>query len=377
MEVPNINHFPTQGASGGAISILNVDFIEDVNFYTGGFSAVYGDKLSSIMDISFREGNRQKFNMQLDLNFAGFGGVAEGPISKNGSWLFSARRSYLDYLVRTVNVGSTMAPSYGDYQGKVVYDLSPSHQLTFLGIAADEQNSPDRETAIENDMVFFGNQDNNQFMTGLNWRVLWEDIGYSNTSLTYNSTNFTEDFFETGSGKQITRNRSLEQALTFRNVNHLVLSPNLSAEVGFEGKLLTAEFEIFFNEYSDAFGNPVPAVHIDRQIHTEKMAAFTSLIVRPIPCLRTSIGLRTDYFAYNSINQISPRFSLSYQVTERFKVNGATGIFYQNLPLILLSSFQGTGQVKDLKSIHYILGLQFPGDRAGEGFKIYPLYSGF
>jgi hypothetical protein len=80
IEVPNINHFQTQGASGGAIGILNVDLIEDITLYTGGFNAAYGDKLSSIMEIGWREGNHDWFDGQIDLNVAGFGGVVEGPL---------------------------------------------------------------------------------------------------------------------------------------------------------------------------------------------------------------------------------------------------------------------------------------------------------
>lgn len=97
IEIPNINHFPFQGTSGGAINLLNVDYIQDVNFSSGGFSVLYGDKLSSVMDISLREGNRDKFEAQANLNLAGFGGQAEGPIAKGrGAWMFSLNRSYLD-----------------------------------------------------------------------------------------------------------------------------------------------------------------------------------------------------------------------------------------------------------------------------------------
>jgi len=194
IEIPNINHFPHQGASGGPIGILNVDFIQDVNFYTGGFSAIYGDKLSSIMDVAFREGNRSEFDAQLDLNFGGFGGVAEGPIFKNkGSWLFSARRSYLDFVVDVFDVGSTIAPVYGDIQGKLVYDLNPNHKLMLLGIFADDHNAPDRETGEKNYMTHYGNQDLYQGTVGMNWRAIWNKSGYSNTSLAFTSNKYDED----------------------------------------------------------------------------------------------------------------------------------------------------------------------------------------
>ena len=101
-EVPNINHYPMVGTSNGPMGMLNVDLIKDVNFSSGGFTAVYGDKLSSIMNIALREGNRDEFDMQFNLDFAGYGGVIEGPISDAGSYLISVRQSYLDLLTNLV-----------------------------------------------------------------------------------------------------------------------------------------------------------------------------------------------------------------------------------------------------------------------------------
>ena len=98
IEIPNINHYPNQGTSAGSLSLFNVDLIRDVNFHTGGFSPIYGDRLSSVMDISFRDGNRDELDGQLDLNFSGIGLIVEGPAGR-GSWLLNARRSYLDFII--------------------------------------------------------------------------------------------------------------------------------------------------------------------------------------------------------------------------------------------------------------------------------------
>lgn len=128
IEIPNINHFPEQGSSGGPIGMLNVDFIGDVNFHTGSFSTVYGDKLSSIMDISFRKGNQDELDAQIDMSFAGFGAIAEGALPDgSGSWFFSARRSFLDLIVKAIGEDETSLPQYSDLQGKLFFDLSPRH----------------------------------------------------------------------------------------------------------------------------------------------------------------------------------------------------------------------------------------------------------
>ena len=80
--------------------------------------------------------------------------MAEGPLFKGkGSWLFSTRRSYLDFVVDVFDVGSTVAPTYGDVQGKIVYDINQNHKLILLGVFADDHNAPDRETGEENACV--------------------------------------------------------------------------------------------------------------------------------------------------------------------------------------------------------------------------------
>jgi hypothetical protein len=358
IEIPNINHFPTQGASGGPIGMINVDFIKDVRFHSGGFSSLYGDKLSSIMDITFREGNQDEFDAQVDLNFAGFGGVLETPLfNHKGSLLFSVRRSYLDLLVDMIDVGTSIAPRYGDYQGKLIYDLNPHHRLTVLAISGDSHNNPDRKTAQENAMVVYGNQDIYENTAGVNWRTLWNKYGYSNTSISYTSGKFKEDFYETSNADHLLRSRSFEQNLKMRNVNHLRLSEHNSIEFGVETKHIIMDYDNFYNEYSDALGNTVPAFTIDKRITANKIGAFANYIAKSIKHLTVILGVRADYFSYNENSYLSPRFSFSYQLTPRTTLNGASGMFYQNLPLLLLSQHESNRNLNDPMAIHYIIGV--------------------
>ena len=78
VEVPNINHFPAQGASGGAVGILNVDLISDVSFTAGGFSAEHGDRLSSVMVVTQREGNRIEFDGEVNMSMSGGASFSRG-----------------------------------------------------------------------------------------------------------------------------------------------------------------------------------------------------------------------------------------------------------------------------------------------------------
>ncbi|HEX9652129.1 MAG TPA: TonB-dependent receptor [bacterium] len=357
IEIPNINHFPTQGASGGPIGLVNVDFIRDVNFYTGGFSAIYGDKLSSIMELSFREGNRDEFDGQLDLNFAGFGGVAEGPLfAQRGSWLFSARRSYLDLLVDAIDVGTSVAPRYGDIQGKVAFDLNDRHKLILLGVIGDDHNNPDHEAAVENDMLVYGNQDIIEQTYGMNWRALWNHGGYSNTSISYTATKFEEDFNDTATDLFLFRNRSHERALKLRNVNSFRLNTRNSVDFGVEARQLISNYDNAYAEYTDAFGQTVPQFMLHDRITANKLGGFVNYAFKPTAALTTSLGLRADYLSLNDRLHLSPRFAVSYQLTDRTTLSGSSGLFYQNLPLLLLSQNSAHRNLQDPVAVHYVVG---------------------
>lgn len=358
IEIPNINHFPTQGASGGPIGLLNVDFINDVNFYSGGFPVMYGNKLSSVMDISFREGSEYNFEGQLDLNFSGFGGVGEGPIGTKGSWMLSIRRSYLDLLVNTINIGTSVVPRYGDYQGKIVYNINPNNKIILLGISGDDHNNPDAETAVKNDMITYGNQDIYENTFGINLRTLWNSIGYSNTSLSYTSSIFNEDSYETGRGLLVRKNRSREQAVKLRNVNRLKFNEINSLVFGIDIKHLFNKYNNIYPQNTDVFGNLMKEMSNIKNISADEAGAFADYIFRPVARLTLTGGLRADYFSFNSSVNFSPRISLSYKLTGQTTLNGSYGVYYQNTPLIILSQNPSNADLKSPGAVHYILGVE-------------------
>lgn len=358
IEIPNINHFPTQGATGGPIGMVNVDLIEEVNFIAGGFSAAYGDKMSSVMELKLREGNRQNFEAQLDLNIAGFGGVAEGPLGEHGSYVLSLRRSYLQYLVKMFDIGTTAAPSYGDVQAKIVYDLSPEHQLTLVTLNGDDHNDPTRTVAEENDMLFYGSQEIYQNAGGLTWRALWSNAFVSMTTLGYQATTSDEDLFETNTGAALFRNRSTEGSAALRNSNHLRLADQLALEFGFEAKNVFAEYDNRFGAFTDALGDSTPAVSVTQSFNAAKLGMFFTTILRPLDGVTVTIGARSDYFSYSDRMTVSPRASLAYQLDERTSFTIASGMYYQNMPVALLTQNSANKGLRDPYAVHYILGAQ-------------------
>jgi hypothetical protein len=356
IEIPNINHYPTQGSSGGPIGLLNVDFIQDVNFYTGGFSATYGDRLSSVMDLTFREGNRYEFDGQLDLNFAGFGFVGEGPLgTEKGSWLLSARRSFLDLLIDAIGTG--VAPEYSNYQGKLAYDVNTNNKVTGLGILGTDYIAMTKEQALDDGNTVYFDTDIMESSFGINWRSLWSEKGFSNTSISHISTDGKVNITETRTDDELIKNNSLEQAIQLRNVNYYRLNESNRLEFGLDAKYMINEYDNFIGEYTDALGDTTPEFYIDDRITAQKFGSFASHIWKPFDKITTTAGVRFDYFSYSKNAHISPRFSLSYRINERTSINGSTGIYYQNLPLILLSQKDEFENLNDPVAYHYILGL--------------------
>ncbi len=360
IEIPNINHFPSQGSSGGPIGLLNVDFISDVNFYSGGFSSAYGDKLSSVMDISLREGNREEFDGQLDLNFSGFGGVFEGPLGGGkGSWLFSARRSYLDFLIKMVDAGSSIAPVYGDVQTKIVYNLDKYNKLSFIGIFGDDHSESDLENAIENDIKEYGTQDYLEGTAGINWQRIWGNSGFSNTSVAYTLGSFKEDFYNRLSGNLVYKNNSQESELKLRNSNRFRINKANSFEFGIEGKLLFTDYDNFYAASVDPLGQPVPAMNLIIAEMAQKGGAFLNYMWKPIPSLSINPGVRADYFSWNENFYVSPRLSLEWGMTQKATLSASAGYFVQSLPMNLLMQDEKFKELKDPSALHYIVGFSY------------------
>lgn len=360
IEIPNVNHFPEQGSSGGPIGMLNVDFIQDVDFYTGGFSAVYGDRLSAVMDLSFREGNRDEFDGQLDLHFAGLGAVAEGPIGK-GTWLFSARRSYLDLIVEMIGEGEI--PRYSDYQMKLVYDLSDKHQLTLLDVLGVDRIGGGADAAIEDKDSTYGNFAIAQNTGGCNWRYLWGNKGFSDTSISHTFIQGDVKLFETrsyidnGVDKILFDQDSNEQEFKLRNVNYFILNPSHKFEFGIEAKHVKTDYDNFYGEFNDPLGNVTPEFKVDDNIGASKIHAFLSHTWKPLGQLALTSGLRIGHFTYNENTNLSPRLSLSYQMNDKTSINASTGLYYQNLPLVLLAQNESNKRLNDPRTHHYVLGM--------------------
>ncbi len=186
--VPNINHFGSQGATGGPISFINLDFVRETSFSSGGFSSLYGDKLSSVLSIDLRDGRKDHLGGKGTIAASQFGLNLEGPVGQKGNFIFSIRRSYLDFIFNAA--GFNFVPEYYDALTKFTFNLDEKNRISYLFIGAFDNvkfNNKDSEDLYENSRILGSNQ--NAYVTGLSYRHLFEK-GFITLTLSRNFTDF-------------------------------------------------------------------------------------------------------------------------------------------------------------------------------------------
>jgi outer membrane receptor for ferrienterochelin and colicin len=333
-----------------------VDFIDNVLVNTGGFSAKYGNVLSSVLDVSYREGNRDEFDMQLDLNFTGLSGIVEGPIGSNkGSWMFSAKHSFTDILFKIIDTDQEPV-IYDELQGKVVFDISSEHRLSIIDIFGTDRWKVVRNEAIDRSDNWYGNFNMMENVLGLNWRYIWSDNGFSNTSVSHSWIRNNIKVYKTNTQEEAFLNYSSEHEIAIRNVNHLQFNAAHRLDFGVETSTTMADYDNLFAESINQMGQVSPMLKMNNQIRTWKTGVFLEYSWNPIDRLNITPGLRWDYFSYNKKMHLSPRLSVSYKIDEYTTITGATGIFYQHVPMYFLSQSDDFKNLSDIKSYHVVLG---------------------
>ena len=127
VEVPNINHFATQGSSGGPVGLINVNFIKEVDFYSGAFPANRGNALSSVMNFRQADGRDDRIGGTFLMGSSDFGVTLEGPVGDKTTFLVSARRSYLQFLFQAL--GLPFLPTYNDFQTKIKHKIDQKNEI--------------------------------------------------------------------------------------------------------------------------------------------------------------------------------------------------------------------------------------------------------
>ncbi len=355
--VPNINHFGNLGATGGPLSFVNLDFVQETTFSTGGFSSKYGNKLSSVLKIDLRNGRSDKLGGKATVSASQFGLNLEGPVSNNSSFIFSVRRSYLDFIFNAA--GFNFVPEYWDALTKYDYEFDTRNKLSFLFIGAFDKvkfNNEEKEDIYDNARILGSNQ--NQYVTGVSYKHLFNK-GFYTLGLSRNFVDY-DGFQKDTLQNPIFTNKSseAENALKFDLLYQLSDKSELS--IGASGTLVEFNADMYFPQnYVTTFGEVLPKNNIFTEETYTKSGAYIQYSNMLFNRIRVNIGGRIDYFdGINDNLYFSPRFSLGYIIDEVTNINFSTGIYQQNPSYIWLTAFNQNKELKAIRADQYILGIE-------------------
>jgi len=363
IEVPNINHFSTQGASGGPIGMINGDFLSDVTFSAGGFPARYGDRLSSIMDITYRSGNRDNFSGKFDLGVAGAGFIIEGPVQKEkSSFIISARKSYLDLIASST--GLTAVPNYTNFNLKVTYDISETHKLAFVGMGGIDEIYFGGRNDEDDPNIQTTDYDGWQAIGGISHKWL---IGAS----TYLQTSFSATYFDktikldstdenNNPIKLLFSNNSRDAEYVFRSDLSQRFSPTDLLEVGIVGRYLNNDNKFYKSPFRDNDTTWNDGIDYSGVGKAYKFGSYIQYSKNLFQRLDLTAGIRQDYFDYlNQKNKFSPRVSAGYRLLDNLKLNAAYGTYFQAPPLLWLVSYEENKDLKQIQANQIVGGIEY------------------
>jgi len=357
IEVANINHFGTQGASGGPLSYINLDFVDETSFRTGGFGAKYGDKLSSVLSIDLKDGRTDRLGGKATISASQFGLNLEGPTDEKGSFLLSARRSYLDFIFKAAGFG--FVPEYWDFLGKVNYKLSPNDQVNILSIVALDNIKLFNDTQkkrFDNSRIL--GTDQTQFLGGVSWRHL---VNKGFTNVTISQTFIGYSFFQSDSLlQQIFKSSSDEFETSLRADAVFQLTKESELSFGLLGKFVDFNSNIILPiPFWTNFGQQL-TVNAALDTTAIKSAGYIQWSQSIAHNLRFTIGGRVDYF--NLINDqfsFSPRVSFSYAVSPVVTVTTSIGQYHQAPSYIWLVANATNRNLKFVAVDQYVTGIEY------------------
>ncbi len=382
IEIPVINHFATQGSGGGPTGILNVSFIEDVKLSSSAFDARYDNALSSVFEFKQKKGSSSHVQGNVRLSATELAATLEGPLSKSKktTFLASARRSYLQFLFKAIDL--PIRPNYWDFQYKVTHQVNKKTTLTFLGVGAIDEFSfaAPSESTPEKIYILNSNPNINQW----NYTVgaaLKRNIknGYMNFALSRNAFNNGitrfEDNLDPKPSEQSLDLKSNETENKFRfDVNQTVDGWKLSyGAVAQYVQFSNKGFARIRAEVRDTNNNiiqPEIKSSFNSSINFARLGAFVQAGKRFFDNrLGVNFGIRMDGNTFtdkgmNLFQTFSPRIGLSYVLSDEWTVNASVGRYYKLAPYTILGFENNAGNLVNTdasyqRSDHYVIGLEF------------------
>jgi hypothetical protein len=379
IEVPNINHFATQGSSGGPVGLLNVNFINEVDFYSGAFPANRANGLSSVLAFKQKDGNEDGLITNFALGSSDAALTFDGPLGKKANFIFSARRSYLQFLFAALKL--PILPTYNDFQYKVNVDLNAKNRISFIGLGAIDQfalnadvNDGLTDTAqIAYNKFLLGNipmQSQWNYTVGINYQHFSEqsiqNIVVSRNMLNNKAYRY-KDLIETPAN--LLQNYSSFEAENKVRMEHTYRKNGFRWNVGLGYEYARYRNETYANVTIQGF--PV-VIDYTSDLFLSKYAFFTQVSQSFFKeRLNASFGLRMDGSNYsktmaNPLNQLSPSLSLNFRINESLALNANVSRFHQ-IPAYTILGYRNSlgdlvnkqNDIQYIRADHFVIGAEY------------------
>lgn len=377
IEIPNLNHFATQGASGGPVGIINTDFLRDVDFYSGAFPASRGNSLSSIIDMKLIDGNPDRLIYRATLGASETALSVNGPISEKTSLLFSVRRSYLQFLFSAI--GLPFLPTFSDYTVKVKTKFNVHNELTILSIGALDNfklntglKNPTEEQQYILDYLPVNNQWN--YAIGANYRH-YRDNSYGTLVLSRNML-YNEAFKFKGNDENVPDSKTLDYS-SFEIENKIryeevARTKGYKISYGAGAEYAKYKNSTFQKVFIPSGEDTITSINYSSDLNFFKWNLFGQVSKGVLnERLILSLGVRSDANNYSSdmsnlLKQLSPRFSASYSLTPKLLVNFNTGRYFQ-LPAYTTMGYRSaqgqllnkTNGLRYIQADHIVAGFDY------------------
>lgn len=374
VEIPNINHFSTQGASGGPVGIINPDFIREVNFYSAAFPASRGDALSAVLDFKLKDGSKERTNFRGVVGASEVGVSVDGPIGSKTTYQVSARQSYLQMLFNLL--GLPFLPKFTDAQFKVKHQFNSKNEITFIGLGAidDMKLNTDLKDPDDDDLYILS------YLPVIKQKTYTLGAVYKHfTSRSQHTLVVSQNYLNNKNIKYINNQDnnpdSLRQHYTsdeietrFRSENTFRL-PFVDLSAG--GGVNYAKYKNHTKQRTFAQNEPSFLIY-DTNLNMWQWYLYASAVYKSYDERFTaSASFRMDANDYSSkmnnlFKQFSPRASLSYALTPTVNINAAAGRYFERPSYVTLGYKDNDGNyvnksngVTYISSNQYSLGTEF------------------
>jgi hypothetical protein len=332
---------------GGSIAMINSETLGSVALHPGSYAQRTGRQLGAQVDLTTRDGNREKFRGRAGLSGTSATLMADGPLADGrGSWLVSARRSYLDYLITRIDPEASFAFGFYDGQAKVVYDLSAAHQVSFTSLLGRAAFNEEEEDLDDNDRKA---STSHAWLHAAGWRYapgprFAVTQRLYTTGVTYDTTN--------PFGATIDSAGSLD--IGWRADASYAPSGRWLIEFGGDAQRLTGES--FFSRRLTANGPQVTLNAFDER--TSAASAYAQTRIALGPRLTVTPGVRGDRWALQDETTVSPWLTAELTLGPRTRLRGGSGIYRQFADLDQVYGLRGGGtELRAERAVHVDLGI--------------------